>query len=68
MMWSLALGLGAAVGAMYGGLSLVIVGLFLIPANARMNFSIPTGFVVATLLLFLAVLGSLFWMIGAIER
>jgi hypothetical protein len=68
VMWSLALGVGAGAGAMYGGLALVVVGLLLIPANARAGSSVPTGFVLTTLLLFLMALGSLFWIVGVIER
>jgi hypothetical protein len=66
--WSLALDLGAGVGALYGGLALFVIGLLLIPANARISFSVPTGFIVTALLLFLMALGGLFWIVGAIER
>jgi hypothetical protein len=36
--------------------------------NARMSSAIPTGFIVTALLLFLMVLGGLFWIVGVVER
>ena len=66
--WSLSLDLGAGVGALYGGLALFVTGLLLIPMNARMSSAIPTGFIVTALLLFLMVLGGLFWIVGVVER
>ena len=45
-----------------------VIGLLLIPMNARMSSAIPTGFIVTALLLFLMVLGGLFWIVGVVER
>lgn len=67
-MWSLALGLGPGVGALYGGLVAFALGLVMIPLNNRIGTTLPLGCISVALLLFLGLLGALFWMIGAAVR
>jgi hypothetical protein len=63
-MWSLALDMGAGVGALYGGLVAFGLGIVMIPLNNRMGTTIPLGFISMALLLFFMLLGALFWMVG----
>ena len=67
-MWSLALELGAGVGALYGGLVAFGLGVVMIPLNNRIGTTLPLGCISVGLLLFLALLGALFWMVGAAVR
>ena len=64
-MWSLALELGAGVGALYGGLGAFALGMVMIPLNNRIGTTLPLGCISVGLLLFLMLLGALFWMVGA---
>lgn len=64
-MWSLALGLGAGIGVLCGGLATFVLGMILIPLNNQVGTTIPMGLVSVALLLFLMLLGALFWGIGA---
>jgi len=63
-MWSLALALGAGVGALYGGLVAFALGMVMIPLNNRIGTTLPLGCISVGLLLFLMLLGALFWMVG----
>jgi len=65
-MWSLALELGAGVGALYGGLTAFALGMVMIPLNNRIGTTLPLGCISVALLLFLMLLGALFWMVGAV--
>jgi len=67
-MWSLALELGAGVGALYGWLVAFVLGMVMIPLNNRIGTTLPLGCISVGLLLFLALLGALFWMVGAAVR
>ena len=63
-MWSLALELGAGVGMLYGGIVAFGLGVVMIPLNNRIGTTLPLGCISVGLLLFLALLGALFWMVG----
>ena len=63
-MWSLALARGALVGALYGGLVAFSLGIVMIPLNNRIGTTLPLGCISVGLLLFLMLLGALFWMVG----
>ena len=63
-MWSLALELGTGVGALYGGLVAFALGVIMIPLNNRIGTTLPLGCISVALLLFLMLLGALFWMVG----
>jgi hypothetical protein len=65
-MWSLAIGSGAGPGALYGGLGAFALGIVMIPLNNRIGTTLPLGCISIALLLFLMLLGTLFWMIGAL--
>ena len=65
-MWSLAVGSGAGPGALYGGLGAFALGIVMIPLNNRIGTTLPLGCISVALLLFLMLLGTLFWMIGAL--
>jgi hypothetical protein len=67
-MWSLALDLGAGVGLLYGWVAAFTLGLVLIPLNNRIGTTLPLGCISVALLLFMALLGALFWMVGAAVR
>jgi len=67
-MWSLALELGPGVGALYGGLVAFGLGTIMIPLNNRIGTTLPLGCISVGLLLFLALLGALFWMVGVAVR
>lgn len=67
-MWSLALDLGAGIGALYGGLVAFGLGMIMIPLNNRIGTTLPLGCISVGLLLFLAFLGALFWMVGIAVR
>lgn len=67
-MWSLALDLGAGVGILYGWLVAFVLGIIMIPLNNRIGTTLPLGCISVGLLLFLALLGALFWMVGAAVR
>lgn len=67
-LWSLALDLGAGVGMLYGWLVAFILGLVMIPLNNRIGTTLPLGCISIALLLFLALLGALFWLVGAAVR
>jgi len=67
-MWSLALEEGPFQGAMYGGLVAFGLGIVMIPLNNRIGTTLPLGCISIGLLLFLALLGALFWMVGAAVR
>lgn len=67
-MWSLALELGAGIGALYGGLVAFGLGMIMIPLNNRIGTTLPLGCISVGLLLFLAFLGALFWMVGIAVR
>jgi hypothetical protein len=67
-MWSLALDLGAGVGMLYGGLVAFGLGMVMIPLNNRIGTTLPLGCISVGLLLFLMLLGALFWMVGAAVR
>jgi hypothetical protein len=67
-MWSLALDEGFAVGAFYGGLAAFGLGMIMIPLNNRIGTTLPLGCISVALLLFLALLGFLFWIVGAAVR
>lgn len=67
-MWSLALELGAGIGALYGGLVAFGLGMIMIPLNSRIGTTLPLGCISVGLLLFLSLLGALFWMVGAAVR
>jgi hypothetical protein len=64
-MWSLALELGAGVGALYGWLVAFVLGIVLIPLNNRIGTTLPLGCISVGLLLFFMLLGTLFWLVGA---
>ena len=63
--WSLAIEKGAGVGALYGGLVAFALGMLMIPLNNRIGTTLPLGCISVALLLFLMLLGALFWMVGA---
>jgi hypothetical protein len=63
-MWSLALEMGAGVGALYGGLVAFALGMVMIPLNNRIGTTLPLGCISVALLLFMMLLGSLFWLVG----
>ncbi len=67
-MWSLALQEGPFRGALYGGLAAFGLGMIMIPLNNRIGTTLPLGCISIALLLFLALLGLLFWMVGAAVR
>jgi len=67
-MWSLALELGPGVGMLYGGLVAFGLGMVMIPLNNRIGTTLPLGCISVGLLLFLMLLGALFWMVGATVR
>jgi len=67
-MWSLALDLGPGVGMLYGGLVAFGLGMVMIPLNNRIGTTLPLGCISVGLLLFLMLLGALFWMVGATVR
>lgn len=67
-MWSMALELGAGIGALYGGLVAFGLGMIMIPLNNRIGTTLPLGCISVGLLLFLAFLGTLFWMVGIAVR
>ena len=60
-MWSLALGHGAAVGALCGGLILLALGLVLVPVNARLGTTFPLGMAAIVLLFLEMVMGAVVW-------
>jgi len=63
--WSLAIEKGAGVGALYGGLVAFALGMVMIPLNNRIGTTLPLGCISVALLLFMMLLGALFWMVGA---
>ncbi len=67
-MWSLALELGPGVGALYGGLVAFALGMVMIPLNNRIGTTLPLGCISVALLLFMMLLGALFWMVGTAVR
>jgi hypothetical protein len=67
-MWSLALQEGPWIGAMYGGLAAFALGIIMIPLNNRIGTTLPLGCISVALLSFLALLGFLFWIVGAAVR
>ena len=62
-MWSLALDAGPWVGALYGGLAAFFLGTIMIPLNNRIGTTLPLGCISVGLLLFLMLLGALFWLV-----
>ncbi|MBN2099393.1 MAG: hypothetical protein JW753_07330 [Dehalococcoidia bacterium] len=67
-MWSLALELGPGVGALYGGLAAFGLGMIMIPLNNRIGTTLPLGCISVGLMLFLALLGTMFWIVGVAVR
>jgi hypothetical protein len=63
-MWSLALDKGL-IGALHGGLIAFGLGMVMIPLNNRIGTTLPLGCISVGLLLFMMLLGALFWMVGA---
>lgn len=62
-MWSLALEAGFWPGALCGGLAAFLLGTAMIPLNNRIGTTLPLGCISVGLLLFLTLLGALFWLV-----
>lgn len=67
-MWSLALGHGAAVGALCGGLIVFAQGLVLVPVNARLGTVFPLGATAIVILFLGMVVGAIVWGIRVAVR
>ncbi|MBM4431567.1 MAG: hypothetical protein FJ026_14660 [Chloroflexi bacterium] len=63
--WSLALGYGAGVGAVYGGSIVLVLGLVLVPVNARMRRELSLGLMALALLTLGMLLGVAVWCVRA---
>jgi len=63
--WSLALDFGAGVGALYGGSSVLVLGLFLMPINSRMGTARSMGLMALALLTLGMLLGVAVWCVRA---
>ena len=65
--WSAALGFGAGVGALAGGLSMAVPGFLLIPLGIEAReLGFPPALFYVGLLLFTMVLGALIWLIRVV--
>lgn len=62
-MWSLALDAAVWTGALCGGLVAFGLGTIMIPLNNRIGTTLPLGCISIALLLFLMLLGALFWLV-----
>ncbi len=62
-MWGLALEASIWAAALSGGLVAFLLGTVMIPLNNRIGTTLPLGCISIGLLLFLALLGSLFWLV-----
>lgn len=62
-MWSLTLEAGFWTGAFCGGLAAFFLGTVMIPLNNRIGTTLPLGCISVGLLLFLTLLGALFWLV-----
>ncbi len=62
-LWGLALDAGVWTGVLWGGLVAFCLGTIMIPLNNRMGTTLPLGCISVALLLFLMLLGALFWLV-----
>jgi len=60
-MWSLALGFGAGIGAICGGLGVFSLGLVLVPLDARVGKTFSLGIAALVLLTIEMALGAVVW-------
>jgi len=65
-MWSLALGFGAGIGALCGGLGVFVPGLVLVPLDARVGRTFSLGLAALVLLTIEMALGAVVWGIRAL--
>jgi len=63
--WSLALGFGAGIGALCGGLGVFVLGLVLVPLDARAGKTFSLGIAALVLLAIEMALGAIVWGIRA---
>jgi hypothetical protein len=60
-MWSLALGFGAGIGALCGGLGVFVLGLVLVPLDARAGKTFSLGIAALVILALQIALGAVVW-------
>jgi hypothetical protein len=63
--WSLAVGFGAGVGALYGGIIIFVLGLFLVPINSRMGTTSSLGMMAVVLFTLEMLVGLVVWGVRA---
>ena len=63
--WSLALGFGIGVGALYGGIIVFVLALFLVPINSRMGTARSFGMMALVLLTLEMLVGLVVWGVRA---
>jgi hypothetical protein len=60
-LWSLALGFGAGIGALCGGVGVFVLGLVLVPLDARAGKTFSLGIAASVILAVEMALGAIVW-------